>query len=321
MNYNKEHLFCNDLPTIPKPEKGKILVTGATGYIGGLLIPELVARGYDVRVMVRTKNKEMHKKWDGVEIVVADARDPNQLRVALDKIQTAYYLIHSLMLGQSKFELADIEIAQNFRKISEEKGIKRIIYLSGLGNSNTKLSQHLTSRMEVATELSKGSVAVTTLRSAIVVGSGSASFKIIMQVVKNSPIILLPPWAKTKCQPIGIKNVIKYLVGIMEYTGSTSKYHDIGGKDVLSYEEMIKIMVDVLGKKRIFLNVPFSNTSLFGNLTSLFTNVQPSITKCLIEGCKNEVVCCNNNIATILNLKPLSYREAVEQAVAKKDIN
>ena len=316
MNYNNEHLFCNDLPTIPKPEKGKILVTGATGYIGGLLVPELLARGYDMGVMVRAINPEMYKKWEGVEIVVADARDLNQLRVALDNIHAAYYLIHSLMLGPSKFESADIEIANNFRIISEEKKVSRIIYLSGLGIANTQLSQHLSSRQEVANELSKGNVSVTILRSAIIIGSGSASFKIIKQLVKNSPIILLPPWTKTKCQPIGIKNVIKYLVGIMEYSGPVRRFYDIGGKDILSYEEMIKIMVKILGRKKIFLPVPFSSTFLFGNLASMFTNVQPSITKCLIDGCRNEVICCNTNISKILNFKLLSYIEAVEKALA-----
>lgn len=317
MIYNNKQLLCNDLPTIPNPEKGKILVTGATGYIGGLLVPELIARGYDIRVMVRAITPEMYNKWQGVEIVVADARNLDQLRIALDGIYTAYFLIHSLSLGQSNFETVDTLIAKNFRVISEEKNVSRIIYLSGLGIANTKLSQHLSSRMEVASELSNGKVPVTILRSAIIIGSGSASFKIIKQVVKNTPIILIPSWAKTKCQPIGIKNVIKYLVGVLEYTGSIARNYDIGGKDVLTYEEMIKTMVKLLGKKRVFLPVPFSSTFIFGNLTSLFTDVQPAITKCLIEGCRNEVICCNNNISKILDFKPLSYKEAVLQALSQ----
>lgn len=318
MIYRNDQLFCNDLPTNPIPERGKILVSGATGYIGGLLVPELVARGYDIRVMVRAISADMRTNWPGIEIVEADARNLNQLRTALDGIHTAYFLIHSLTLGQSKFESIDIEIAKNFRMISEEKGISRIIYLSGLGNAKTKLSQHLSSRLEVAAELSKGKVPVTTLRSAIIIGSGSASFKIIRQLVKNTPVILIPSWAKTKCQPIGIKNVIKYLVGIMEYSGTTHKFYDIGGKDILTYEEMIRIMVNILGKKRIFLPVPFSNTLLFGNLASLLTEVPPTITKCLIESCRNEVICCNNNIGKILNFELLSYKEAVNQALASE---
>jgi uncharacterized protein YbjT (DUF2867 family) len=321
MIYTNEHLFCNDLPTIPRPDIGKILVTGATGYIGSLLVPELLARGYDIRIMVRSITSEIKTKWQGVEVVEGDARNLNQLRSALDGVRIAYFLIHSLILGQSKFKSVDIEIARNFRIISEEKGVSKIIYLSGLGNAQTKLSQHLSSRMEVASELSKGKVPIITLRSAIIIGSGSASFKIINQLVKNTPIILLPPWAKTKCQPISIKNVIKYLVGVMEYSGKTHSFYDIGGKDILTYEEMIRMMVYVLGKRRLFIPVPFSNTFFFGKIASLLTDVQPSITKCLIDGCRNEVVCCNNNIKKILKLEPLSYKEAVLQAIASEDVN
>lgn len=319
MNYTNDQLFCSDLTTSPQTEKGIILVTGATGYIGGRLVPELLARGYKVRVMVRVFSVEQEERWPGAEIVVADARDIESLRIALDNVYAAYYLIHSLLLGQMKFGSVDLVVAQNFRKAAEEKNVSRILYLCGLGNVKSKLSQHLSSRLKVAEELSKGPIITTIIRAAIIIGSGSASFEILKDLANNLPVLLVPKWAKTKCQPISIRDVIKYLVGILEHNETVSKYYDIGGKDILSYEDMMRIMVFMQGKKKLFITVPISNTFFYGYLASLFTSVPAPITKCLFEGCKNEVVCSDQEITRIVDLIPLAYKEAILRAMSREE--
>jgi uncharacterized protein YbjT (DUF2867 family) len=233
--WENENFFCHDLPSEPRKDTGKILVTGASGYIGGRLVPELLARGYQVRVMVRAASPVYKELWPDAEIVVADALDMARLQMALEDVDTAYYLIHSLLLGPKGFASADVQAAIHFRKAAEEKQIKRIIYLGGLGDTRTKLSSHLQSRIQVAEELKRGKVPVTILRAAIIIGSGSASYEIIQHLVRRLPIILIPRWAMTKCQPIAIRDVIKYLVGVLEIPETSGKFFDIGGKDILSY--------------------------------------------------------------------------------------
>jgi len=195
---------------------GKILVTGASGYIGGRLVPELLARGYQVRAMVRAASPEHEARWPRAEIVVADALEPGDLKRALKGVHTAYYLIHSLLLGPEEFSAADIQAAINFREAAEQAGVKRIIYLGGLGDIQAALSEHLRSRIRVAQELARGKVPVTVLRAAIIIGSGSASYEIIQDLVKKLCLILIPYWARNKCQPVAIRDVIKYLVGVLE---------------------------------------------------------------------------------------------------------
>ncbi len=175
---------------------GKVLVTGASGYVGGMLVPELIARGYKVRIMVRETSSVYRTMWPEVEVTVADALNKEQLKAALNGIDTAYYLIHSLSLGPKGFKVADIRAAANFRKAAEEKHIKRIIYLGGLGDVRSSLSSHLRNRIAVAQELKKGRVAVTVLRAAVIIGAGSAPYEIIQHLVKAVPIIAIPGWAK-----------------------------------------------------------------------------------------------------------------------------
>src|SRR5512138_2634555 len=163
------NLLCHDLPSRPRPEIGRVLVTGASGYIGGRLVPELLARGYSVRIMVRAPSPVYREQWPQVEIAAADALDIHQLRAALRGVDTAYYLIHSLLMGHREFAAADVQAAINFRLAAEENRIKRIIYLGGLGDTRSTLSRHLQSRIQVAEELRRGTVPVTTLRAAIII--------------------------------------------------------------------------------------------------------------------------------------------------------
>ena len=298
---------------------GRILVTGASGYIGGRLVPELVARGYEVRVIVRSSSPEQMYLWPESEIVVADALRIESLRRALKDIDTAYYLIHSLRLGPRKFAAADILAAVNFRKIAEEMKVRRIIYLGGLGDIGRPLSEHLQSRFEVAEELKGGTVPVTILRAAIIIGSGSASYEIIKHLVTKLPIFLIPKWARNRCQPIGIRDVLKYLVGVLEVPEASGKEFDIGGRDILTYHEMIKIMAELHHKKALLIPFPFSFMGLFAYISSLATPVPNSLTRCLFDGLKNEVICNSDEIKTLLPYEPLGYKEAVVRAMTREE--
>lgn len=314
-----DSLFCHDLPTLPRPELGTILVTGASGYIGGRLVPELFARGYRVRVMVRADPAVYRARWPQAEAVEADALKPESLGPALAGIHTAYYLIHSLLLGPREFEVADQTAAANFRVAAEAAQVQRIIYLGGLGDFTESQSPHLRNRMEVARELGRGAVPVTFLRAAIIIGSGSASYEMIRHLVGSLPVILIPRWAKNLCHPIAIRDVIKYLVGVLETPATAGRSFDIGGQDVLSYEQMLRGFADVIHKKILFFDSPFSPMRWFAFLASLLTPVPLAITSCLMEGLKDEVVCRNDEIKELVPFLPMSYREAIVRALSREE--
>ncbi len=316
--YDKESI-CDDLPTVPKPELGIILVTGATGYIGGRLVFELLSRGYKIRVMVRSLSPEHQERWPGAEIVEGDALNPDDLRTALEGVSVAFYLIHSMLLGKSEFEIIDLQAATNFRRIAEEKKIRRIIYLGGLGKVEQNLSVHLQSRTNVAEILSQSDIPVTILRAAIIIGSGSASYEILEHMVRNVPVFFIPYWAKTLCQPISIRDVIKYLVGVLESDETVGNSYDIGGEDVLSYEEMMKIFVRLLRRTRIFMKSPVSNIKFCSYAISLMVPVPAQIISCLMESVKNEVVCEENNIKKILPFQTVRFKVALLRALSRED--
>lgn len=312
-------LAADELPTSFQPQTGKILVTGASGYIGGRLVYELLARGYKVRVMLRANASEYKKIWPEVEIVIADALKINDLRKALKGIDTAYYLIHSLTRGPKVFPFADMQVAGNFRHAAEEMNINRIIYLGGLGDVRSSLSSHLRSRVEVAEELKRGAVPVTVLRAAVIVGAGSASYEIIKHLAKKLYVVPVPYWANNKCQPIAIRDVIKYLIGVLEVSETTGKSFDIGGKDILTYKTMLKIMSEFIRKKIFFIPIPFFNIGFYSYITSFFTPVPASITKSLMEGLKNEVICRDETIKNFVQFVPLSYKEAIIRAMTREE--
>lgn len=315
----KTGLYSQELKTLPQPHLGKILVTGATGYVGGRLAPELLARGYDVRVMVRAVSPELQDRWPEAEIVVADALDEDSLTSALEGVHTAYYLIHSLLGGHKRFEQMDIQAAENFRKASDRNNVSRIIYLGALGDERHALSKHLRSRQEVCAELMRGTAAVTALRAAIIIGSGSASFEVMEHLVCGLPVIPLPPWAETKCQPIAIRNVIAYLVGVIESPETAGVSYDIGGPDILNYHEMLRVFSDILRLRRLFIRIPIHGLVVYSYLISLVTPVAHSIIFSLFESAANTVVCQNNAIHGIVNIKLLPYREAVLRALSRQE--
>jgi uncharacterized protein YbjT (DUF2867 family) len=315
----REDLFCIDLPTKPIPGAGKILVTGASGYIGGRLVSELFERGYQVRVVIRGNAVHYQELWPQAEIVVADALKHETLQCALRGIDTAFYLIHSLLLGRHQFYEADIQAARNFRMAAEENNVKRIIYLGGLGDVETTLSDHLRSRIHVSQELQNGPIPVTILRAATIMGSGSASYEIIKHLVKKIPIINVPTWGTTRCQPIAIRDVIKYLVGCLETPETAEKSFDIGGQDILTYREMLEVFAEVTGKKRLFFTGPFSRLGFYAYIASLVTPVPAPIIQSLMEGLKNEVVCKDDSIKQFIPFETLSYREAIQRALLREE--
>ena len=314
-------LLCEDLRSTPRPEIGTVLVTGATGYIGGRLVPELIARGYRVRTMVRAPAPELRERWPDSEQVVADASDPRALRAALDGVHTAYYLIHALLLGPRRFETVDADNACNFRQAAEAAGVRRIIYLGGLGDVRTVLSTHLRSRMDVARELQHGTVETTVLRAAIIIGSGSASYEIIHHLVRRLPVILIPAWAKTRCQPIAIRDVVRYLLGALETPGTAGRAFDIGGADVLTYEIMMRKLAEVLGKKRLFLPIPafLSYPGFYAYFAGLLTPVPAPITRSLMESLRHDVVCENEDIRQVIPCDPLPYKESILEAMSREE--
>ncbi len=311
--------YYGDIPTAPKPKMGIILVTGATGYIGGRLIPVLLDRGYRIRILVRGNAEEYRKRWPQVEVAVGDTLRPESLPKALEGIHTAYYLIHSMLYGPKRFEEADIQSAINFRQAAQKGGLKHIIYLGGLGDTTTKLSRHLRSRLHIAEELSKSMVPVTILRAAIIIGSGSASYEMINHLVNKLPLFLIPSWAKTRCQPISIGDVIKYLVGVLETPESKGKLLDIGGKDILTYKEMLEILTNLLNKKRTFITIPVSNIGIYSYIASLVTPVPADICRCLLEGTSNEVICLDNSIKKLIPIETLSYKNALIGALSREE--
>lgn len=314
-----KQLFCHDLPTEPDPGVGTVLVTGASGYIGGRLVPELLARGYRVRIMVRSYLSEYQEQFPGCEIAVADAMQEDALDRALEGVSVAYYLIHSMLLGPEKFASADNRAASNFRRAAERQKLKRIIYLGGLGEVTAKLSPHLRSRIEVAGQLSSGAVDVTILRAAVIIGSGSASYEIIKNLVMKVPVFILPRGARSRCQPISIRDVIKYLVGVLEVEETAGGRFDIGGDEVMTYLEMLRKTAGVLNRRRFFVHLQLFNVSTYAYFVSLLTPVPGPIARCLMEGIKNDVVCRENSIREHLDFKAVEFEEAIVRALSREE--
>jgi uncharacterized protein YbjT (DUF2867 family) len=314
-----ELLLCGDLPTKPSEDLGVVLVAGATGYIGGRLVPELIARGYKVRVMVRSFSPEHAERWPEADVVEADAMKVEEVSRALDGVHTAYYLIHSMLIGLHKFEDADIRAAHNFRTAAGQQGVRRIIYLGGLGDTRTTLSPHLASRAQVAEEFKNGAVPTTILRAAIIIGSGSASYEMINHLVRRVPVFFVPNWAKTKCQPIGLRDVIKSLVGVLELPETAGCTFDIGGADILTYEQMLKVHSEILGRTRLFMPSPFSGIGFYSYITSLLTPVPAAITWCLMESVTHDVICQENEIERLLPFRRISCKEALVLALSREE--
>ncbi|MEM6794307.1 MAG: SDR family oxidoreductase [Acidobacteriota bacterium] len=300
-------------------EPAPILVTGATGYVGGRLVPRLLDAGYAVRCLVRSPRKLQARPWNEhpkVEIVQGDAANEEELVAALEGCRIAYYLIHSMVAAGPEYAERDRRLAETFACAAKRAGIERILYLGGLGETGEDLSEHLTSRREVEKALAQPGVSVTVLRAAMIIGSGSASFEILRYLVERLPAMVTPRWVKTECQPISIRNVLDYLIGCLEVPETAGRTLDIGGSDVLTYLEMMHIMAEERGlRRRIILPVPVLTPSLSSHWIHFVTPLSKEIARPLAEGLRNRVVMRNRDIEQLVPIELMGVREAIWRAL------
>ena len=298
-------------------EAAKILVTGATGYIGGRLVPHLLKKGYPVRLLVRDSERLKGRPWQNqVEILKGDVLNPESLPAAMVGIEAAYYLIHS-MSGGDDFHQRDLDAARNFGTAAKKAGVKQIIYLGGLGDPEADLSEHLKSRQDTGRILGHAGVPVTEFRAAIIVGSGSISFEMVRYLTERVPLMICPRWVFTRVQPIGIEAVLDYLAAALDVPESRGKVVEIGGKDITTYGDMMMTYAEIRGLRRILIPVPVLSPRLSSYWVHWITPVPASISRPLVEGLRNEVV-VRDNIAERLFpwIEPGSYFDAVKKALS-----
>ncbi len=299
----------------------KVLLTGATGYIGKRLLPSLVERGYSVICCVRDKNKFHVVGFikDRIQVIELDLNQKESLNNIPQDIDFAYYLVHSMSASKNYTELEQ-QSAINFREAVNKTKAKQVVYLSGIVNSKT-LSKHLNSRKNVETELKKGNYALTTVRAGIIIGSGSASFEIIRDLVEKLPIMIAPKWLRTRCQPIGISDVVKILIGILGNAQTYNNSYDIAGNEILTYKEMLMGFAQVRGLKRIIWTIPVMTPRLSSYWLYFITSTSYKLAVSLVDSMKIEVIAKDNEINKLLQLDPLSYKECIKNAFSKIEQN
>jgi len=308
---------------VTEASKGTIFVTGATGYIGGRLAPRLVDAGWKVRCLVRQEAKLRSRPWarsDAVDIVVGDVGDEHLLTDALRGCAVAYYLVHSMDASTAAYRERDHKLALVFGRAAAAAGVGRIVYLGGLGETGEGLSQHLASRREVETALGAGGVPVTVLRAAMIIGSGSASFEILRYLVERLPIMITPLWVHTEAQPIAVRDVLHYLMAVLDVPATVGRTLDIGGPEVKSYADIMRDMAAALGlRRRIVIPVPVLTPRLSSLWIHLVTPLHASIARPLAEGLRNRVVCRNDESRRLMPHACLGIREAMDAALAKME--
>ena len=292
----------------------RVLVTGATGFVGGRLVPALADAGHEVTALVR--NVKRYAPPDGVRVVEGDILEPDACREAFD-VDTAYYLVHSMQAG-ADFEERDRRLATSFRDLASAGGVDRVVYLGGLGEDGEELSEHLRSRREVERLLADGEYDLTTLRAAIIVGDGSAGFDIVRQLAAKLPVMVTPEWVRTDCQPIAVDDAIEYLVGVLDAPATAGETYDIGGPDVLTYETMMRRVGRAIGSEPVIVPVPVLSPRLSARWVELVTDVPDSVARPLIEGLRTPVVCQDNRIREHVAVDLTPFDDAVEQALAER---
>jgi uncharacterized protein YbjT (DUF2867 family) len=290
-----------------------VLVTGATGFIGRRLVPALVEDGHDVRAMTRRP-----EAYDGEGTPVgADVSDPESLRPALEGVDVAVYLVHSL--DDPDFERKDAQAARNFSAAAAAAGVRQIVYMGGLGDDADELSAHLRSRREVEHLLGEDGVPVTVLRAAIVVGHGGISWEITRQLVKNLPAMVVPRWVGTRTQPIALDDVIRYIVGVTDNEEAFGRVFEIGGTEQLTYLDMMKVAAESMNNRTIpIITVPVLTPRLSSYWLALVTDVDATTGRNLIDSMSHEVVVTDTSIRDVVPGEPLSYRESVRRALAER---
>ena len=301
-------------------KKLQVLITGASGYVGGRLVPELISRDVQVRCLVRTPAKIAGTPWhDSVEIVSGDLRGP--LDVALEGIDVAVYLVHGIGDGPD-WAAKERTDAEHFRLACEVAGVKRIVYLGGMGDDKSDLSVHLRSRHDVGAVLAAGPIPVVELRAAVIIGSGSASFEMLRYLVEVLPVMVTPKWVKTRSQPIAISDVLHYLVQAITADNLEAGVYEIGGPDVVSYAELMALYAEEAGlNKRRLIPVPVLTPRLSSHWVGIVTPVPASLAQPLIESLVNEVVVHDDKAVKAFGPPRRTLREAIHLALGRSQSN
>jgi uncharacterized protein YbjT (DUF2867 family) len=298
----------------------KILLTGVTGYIAQRLLPILLQKEHDVVCCVRDKNRFHYKYAANFTVIEVDFLKKETLENIPQDLDLAYYLIHSMASNSSKFDQMEQQCAENFRERIQKTNVKQVIYLSGIINQS-KLSKHLSSRKHVGEILAKSTFALTNLRAGIILGSGSASFEIMRDLVEKLPLMIAPKWLKTKCQPIAIRNVVEFLDGVIGKPETYNKNYDIGGPDILTYKEMLLRFAKLRGLKRRILIVPIMTPRLSSYWLYFITSTSYELAKNLVDSMKVEVICRPNNLTSMLHISLIDYDTSIKLAFDKIEQN
>jgi uncharacterized protein YbjT (DUF2867 family) len=298
----------------------KILLTGATGYIGKRLLPILVSQGHDVVCCVRDKNRFFTPLAfiKNTTVIEVDFLKQESLLAIPNDIDAAYYLVHSMSGSADNYDELESISAQNFVNYIDNTNAKQVIYLSGIVNDKS-LSKHLSSRKKVEDVLNKGKFATTTLRAGIIVGSGSASFEIIRDLVNKLPVMITPKWLNTKCQPIAINDVLEILSKSLLNPLTYNQSFDIGGPDILTYKEMLLAFAKAKNLKRYIVTIPIMTPKLSSYWLYFVTSTSYKLASALVSSMKVEVICRDTKINGLLNVKPMSYEKALSKALVKID--
>ncbi len=299
----------------------KVLLAGANGYIGTRIIPLLLESKHELVCLVRDKRR-FHEQSDyskHVQLLTGDLLNADAIEPFPEDIDAAYYLVHS-MTGNKNFDELESKSAENFVKALDKTNCKQVIFLSGITN-DTNLSKHLTSRRHVEDVLREGKAAVTVLRASIIIGSGSSSFEIIRDLTEKLPVMTVPRWVNTKCQPIGIRDVLIYLQSVLLNEKAMGRTFDIGGPDVLSFKQMMLIYADVRKLKRRIITIPFLSPKISSYWLFFVTSTSYSLAQSLVDSMKNETIAKDEAIKEIDAHKCLTYREALELAFVKIEQN
>lgn len=300
----------------------KILLTGANGYVGRRLLPELLSQNHEIICCVRDKNRLGLDKvtLDSITIWEVDFLEEVSFENIPKDIDVAYYLIHSMSSSTQVFDTMESKAAENFNLYMNHIGVKQVIYLSGIVNNNT-LSKHLQSRKNVEEILYKGNFNLTVLRAGIIVGSGSSSFEIIRDLCEKLPVMITPKWVLTKTQPIAIRDIIKYLMGVLLKEECYNDSFDIGGPNVLTYKQMMKLYAKTRGFKNWIFTVPIMTPKLSSYWLYFVTSTSYKLAMNLVDSMKMEVICNDNRLQKMLGIRPISYTEAIKLAFIKIEQN